>query len=80
MGYNLEPKEELLWDRVRNTARPKETVMVLPLAKSIGLRHESAKQYTRKWQNRDLVRIVGGGFLQIMLTEEGLKREKLKDE
>lgn len=79
MSYQVEPKEQLLWERLRQRSNPGETVRLLEIAGNIGLHHQRAKQYSRKWQNNNLVVSRRGGDVYITLTEKGRKVEKLEE-
>lgn len=76
-SYNVGPKEQLLWDRVKQNAKPKEQVRILQLSKNIGLPHQTAKQYVRKWENRGLVKRMGSN-LYVKLTDKGFRTDKLE--
>lgn len=73
--YETEPKEGLLWKRIKQTSHNRDLIRVLPISNSIGLNHQTAKRYIKTWENMGLVERVGSNN-QINLTEEG---EELSD-
>lgn len=76
MTYEPQPKEQLLWERVKQRSKPGETVQVFSIAENIGLHQSKAEEYIRRWENQGLCRDTFGSATT-KLTDKGREVEVL---
>lgn len=72
-----ESDEAALWPHVREAAMNEPgSVAVEPIAESVGLGAERAREIVAEWADRDLVVALSGGYYAI-LTEKGRGTESI---
>lgn len=74
-SYQPGPKEELLWERVKQNCKQDETVRLVPIVDGLGMDHVMARNYVKKWENRGLIKLISSTYLKV--TRKGRQVDDL---